>query len=594
MIRKPLEDWINHQYQKDLRSVIVWGSILTFILCIGSGYLIQVENNASVVSAFKSSIRNWVQSGDFLQLKQVIGQLIDSKTINFAIVSDSAGATMLTNNPFEIGWSGHESTLNFSHGSVFRVSCSSYLIEGEAGPGVFCFGKRLAIGWFLFLAVSFVSVFSSLFILITKQSRTLSNILARQLIIVSEHIKKPDEKIVNEIEIQEVHDTLSEIQTFSDREKSSNAKLQELLTAERVALVAAQLAHDIRSPLAVLELVSTSLTEIPEQSRNMIRNALTRIKDIANTLTIKEKTKLGAQSFEVVNGVREIERIDATLLSPIIEQIISEKRLEWGKVKDFNIEFKMDKESYGLFGMVRLSEFNRVLSNVLNNAFEALPIKSGIIVIKTMVRDSVVEIQINDNGQGIEPAILARIGEKGNTYGKPSGSGLGLYHAKCTLKSWGGCIEVQSEVGRGTSVSLFVKAAAAPDWFVSKLKVQAGTSIVVFDDDSSIHQVWEGRFASAGAKNFNVKIQHISSTEMFRKYFRDNFAELDKAIFLVDFEILGSNENGLDLIEILGIQEQSILVTSRYEEVQIREKCKNLKVSLIPKPLSVYIPIEFL
>ena len=60
----------------------------------------------------------------------------------------------------------------------------------------------------------------------------------------------------------------------------------------------------------------------------------------------------------------------------------------------------------------------------------------------------------------------------------------------------------------------------------------------------------------------------------------------------MDYEIAGASETGLDLIEQLGIQSQSILVTSRYEEPSIRDRCQRLGVSLIPKSMSGFVPIE--
>jgi hypothetical protein len=37
---------------------------------------------------------------------------------------------------------------------------------------------------------------------------------------------------------------------------------------------------------------------------------------------------------------------------------------------------------------------------------------------------------------------------------------------------------------------------------------------------------------------------------------------------------------------------QAILVTSRYEETRIRERCEKLGVRLIPKPMAGFVPIE--
>jgi hypothetical protein len=60
----------------------------------------------------------------------------------------------------------------------------------------------------------------------------------------------------------------------------------------------------------------------------------------------------------------------------------------------------------------------------------------------------------------------------------------------------------------------------------------------------------------------------------------------------VDYELLNQNATGLDVIEDLGIGTQAILVTSRYEEDKIRERCDRLGVRLIPKAMAGFVPIE--
>ena len=131
-----------------------------------------------------------------------------------------------------------------------------------------------------------------------------------------------------------------------------------------------------------------------------------------------------------------------------------------------------------------------------------------------------------------------------------------------------------------------------PDWFVSKLVILKETKVVIFDDDQTIHQIWNNRF-SVFFENMK-SVEHLSSSDQFKKYYRNNFQDLDEALFLMDFEIIGATETGLDLIEFFGIQNQAILVTSRYEECDIRERCEKLGVKLIPKSMSGFVPIELI
>jgi hypothetical protein len=113
----------------------------------------------------------------------------------------------------------------------------------------------------------------------------------------------------------------------------------------------------------------------------------------------------------------------------------------------------------------------------------------------------------------------------------------------------------------------------------------------VFDDDQSIHQIWDGRLASLPGYE-SLVVDHFSGPAEIRKFYGKNFIDLDEALFLMDYEIGGSNETGLDVIESLGIQNQSILVTSRYEEKAIRQRCDQLGVKLIPKSMSGFVPME--
>lgn len=56
-------------------------------------------------------------------------------------------------------------------------------------------------------------------------------------------------------------------------------------------------------------------------------------------------------------------------------------------------------------------------------------------------------------------------------------------------------------------------------------------------------------------------------------------------------QLLGQNENGLDLIESLQLGSRAILVSSRFEEKAIVDRVKWLDVKMIPKGLAHIVPI---
>jgi signal transduction histidine kinase len=69
-------------------------------------------------------------------------------------------------------------------------------------------------------------------------------------------------------------------------------------------------------------------------------------------------------------------------------------------------------------------------------------------------------LTIVDNGRGIPAELLPKLTQKGATFGKAGGHGLGLHHARRMLESWGGGLAITSQYGRGTTVTLTLPVAS--------------------------------------------------------------------------------------------------------------------------------------
>ena len=364
----------------------------------------------------------------------------------------------------------------------------------------------------------------------------------------------------------------------------------DLAVSKATSDMAAQVAHDIRSPLAALDTVLNKTDQLPEKQRVMVRHAVNRIRDIANNLLEKNrqqaKTRSAAGSPAVATG--EIQEF--CLLSSLIDPVVTEKRLQFESKPGINIDFELTQESYGLFARIQSVEFRRMVSNLVNNAVEVLGDKGKISVGLGQDAGNVV-LTVTDNGKGIPPEILAKLGQRGETHGKAGGSGLGLYHARTTVESWGGSLNITSELGKGTTVTIKLPKASAPEGFVAVLRLPPGRPVVVLDDDATIHQVWDGRFESARIKEHGIEAIHFSEPDKLRNWVKNNTAKAEKAVYLFDYELLGYKETGLSLAEELGICGKTISVTSRCEEKRIIDECKRLKVRMIPKGLASLVPI---
>ena len=351
-----------------------------------------------------------------------------------------------------------------------------------------------------------------------------------------------------------------------------------------VSAFASQVAHDIRSPLAALAVLEKELPQLPESKRVLLRSAVSRIRDIANSLLARDleiKAAMGGATGEA--------HVSVELLSSLVDGILTEKRLQYRSKIGVVIEADLDSGAYGLFALLAPAEFKRDLSNLINNAVEAVG-ENGRVLVSLAGEDGQVVVRIADNGRGIPAEVLTRLGEKGITHGKPGGLGLGIHHAKADAAVWGGDLEIRSESGRGTTVAFKLPRAVPPAWFVPRLELPAGGVVVVLDDDSTIHQVWQGRFDSLRAKEMGVEIRHFFRPDELRAWTKANPQKALGALYLADYELLGDRETGLDLISALGLMKQAILVTSRAEEPPIVEKCVRLGVRLLPKGLAGFVP----
>jgi signal transduction histidine kinase len=99
--------------------------------------------------------------------------------------------------------------------------------------------------------------------------------------------------------------------------------------------------------------------------------------------------------------------------------------------------------------------FARALTNIIENALHAMP-GAGQLNIALRAASgpiSFVVIEIRDTGVGMDPADAARIFEPYFST-KATGTGLGLTIAKRNVELIGGTIEVTSERGKGTTVTI--------------------------------------------------------------------------------------------------------------------------------------------
>ena len=379
-----------------------------------------------------------------------------------------------------------------------------------------------------------------------------------------------------------------EAKAKSDAEEAQRLKLenehQQIQEREKLIALAHTVAHDISSPLTALQMMIPLCNELPENKRALLNRATESILDIANNLLNTYRT----QNSTVSN----IEPRQPLLVSDLLNQLLSEKKVQYQQHPvTFEIEFAND--AHFAFIHIQKTEFRRTMSNLINNAVDALESREGgkVVIQLTAIVHSVI-VNVQDNGKGMPRDKVEKIlDHQSFTEGKENGHGLGLQQVWDTLEYNQGTMEVQSTLGGGTSIQLTFPRIATSTWITQNINLIPNNIIVILDDDNSIHMAWDLRFASFLTSHPDLRIYHFTQGQEVLDFLATlSQEEQSRVVFLSDYELLHQSRNGLQILEASEIK-RAMLLTSYYSNQKIREETDRLGMKILPKQMASIIPI---
>jgi signal transduction histidine kinase len=364
--------------------------------------------------------------------------------------------------------------------------------------------------------------------------------------------------------------------------KSSFSILNEKIIAEKqLSNLSARVAHDIRSPLGVMEITLTSILKyIPKFQHEILQDAIQSVRDIANNLLVCYRNPfIGSDIDENIMTVSKLTYDNGNvpryiLLSSILEQVVSQKYQEWQKNP---CELTLSSEPNAKFTWIKVTpnDVKRMISNLLNNAYESLDEERKIMLTLSVMNKNL-QLEINDTGCGIPSNriddVLTGISLK------HEGNGLGLSSAKNYIEKIGGKLALFSQLHRGTKITLTFPFTPKPLWFPESIVLPQNNPVIVLDDDASIHNLWKHRLQS-----YETNSQHFMSSENLIKWWSENPDTRDNTIFLMDHELHNDKCNGLEIIEKIRLRKLAYLITSHAEETTIQQRCEQLGAWLVPK-----------
>ena len=210
-----------------------------------------------------------------------------------------------------------------------------------------------------------------------------------------------------------------------------------------IGLLAAGVAHEVNTPLAV---ISTYAQMLAKQVQG----------DVGQSKLLEKIAKQTFRASEIVNSLLNFSRTSSTEyvetdLNKVITETLSlvAPQLSKGQI---TVALHLDSELGAVKG--NSGKLQQVFLNLILNARDAME-AGGSLEIRTYTEESLAMVVIADNGAGIPTELLSRIYDPFFTTKPPKkGTGLGLAVTYGIVREHGGSIDVQSKPGEGARFQL--------------------------------------------------------------------------------------------------------------------------------------------
>ena len=302
----------------------------------------------------------------------------------------------------------------------------------------------------------------------------------------------------------------------SDTQKL-NGKLEVALKkAEEASLAKTRflnnMSHDIRTPMNVI----LGYAQLMEDELNG--------KDMPETLEHLEKLQQsGNLLLSIINNVLDMARIESGKMEldenygriEEVQQSLVEIFEDEAKKKNITYNFRMNVEHGHI--LTDITKVEEIFVNILSNAIKYTPAGGSVMVnIDELPCDEpgymIVRTRVSDTGIGMSKEYLTKIfeaftREQNTTKSKIAGTGLGMSIVKKYVDLLGGTIEVESELGKGSTFTVTLKHKIADEsYYVKKYaenpvkgsEILEGRKILLAEDNDLNAEIAEAILERAG------------------------------------------------------------------------------------------------
>lgn len=213
------------------------------------------------------------------------------------------------------------------------------------------------------------------------------------------------------------------------------------------------IAHDLRSPIGNIQsLLSLYKPFQEDEDKHLLaqKSATDAMELLENLLDWAKSQQATADKYEI---------------NPVNLRTIFNKEVEYFKVsaRSKNITLKHDFSDEIVFVEANIESLKTVIRNLISNALKFTP-NDGYVMLSHEIVDDLVIITVKDSGIGIDPDTLEKLNNNKpvtslSGTNKETGSGLGLVIVRRFLEICGSKLQVNSQVGKGSSFSFSLPLA---------------------------------------------------------------------------------------------------------------------------------------
>ncbi len=284
--------------------------------------------------------------------------------------------------------------------------------------------------------------------------------------------------------LEETQQSAERLQELLEDLKAAQTQLVQGETLRAIGQLASGMAHHLNNILTVIVARIQLL-------RNKVSNP-----EISGVLQAVERA--GLKGAEVVRGIQVFSRSRGGVSEPIpldlnrlAQEVLEVTRPLWeveAQLRGVQISTSLEAGQVPTVTGDPVS-LREALMNLILNAIDALP-NGGTIMVKTWTSEGWVHCSVGDNGVGMSEAVRRRALEPFFTTKGPQRTGLGLSVAYGILQPYGGELVIESDEGRGTTVTLSLPVGSAtsapPGGAPGPTGSRPALRILVVDDEPEV------------------------------------------------------------------------------------------------------------